>query len=201
MKVILRLLILFFLYHGNSFGQKNYGLGLSIGGAKGNYPVDQNANPTVDYNRAISFIGVTNFLKKDLIQLGFGSIGLCTPVTLGFTFGEETVRDHLYYDAHSIIQLQFGALSSEENYSKNGGYLGAGFGIARGVWSAANPGSSALPNRLLNSWGPIFEAGLRERYGRADYYSEVRFFFRPVSIPKPEKSHNIFGGSLIVYLK
>lgn len=190
----------FFLIFPTAQAQKNFALGLSFGRAKGP-EVESVYDPLTGWiskQWELYFLGMIMGYKKNVYEFESSSIGISVPLTLGFLPFSEDAKSRLYYDGHLLLQYQRGALSSKENYDQKGYYFGAGFGISHGTWTPVNV-ASGNQYYVLNSVGPIFEAGYRTRYGRAEYYTDARLFFKPIS--EPGKNHHLFGGTYLVYFK
>jgi hypothetical protein len=190
----------FFVVNSNQ-AQKKLGIGITFGRAKGP-EVESKYDPltgnTISKRWELNYLGTILSYKKNIYEFESSSLGINLPITIGFLPFSEAAKSKLYYDGHLLLQYQRGALSSKENYDLKGYYFGAGFGMYHGTWIPADVGFGN-PNHVLNSIGPIFEAGYRTRYGRAEYYTDLRLFFKPIS--NPGKNHHFVGGTILLYIK
>ncbi len=194
MKNKLTLLFAILLFAGQLFAQKNFGIGLVLGGSVGKMAqVEDSFGRKLDQNRQLSYFGVAANIRTNTMAVGSGGVGLSFPLTIGYGNGA------IYYDVASTVQYQLGALSHIDNIEKKGYFIGAGVGLVHGKWNPVVEGTSAVPAKTVTSITPMFEAGFRARVGRAEAYTETNLFYKINS--NPNEKHNIYRIRLIHYFK
>ena len=190
------IIVLFFAFTccESLFAQKSFAIGASVGTSEGkNANVSDSFGIPTNINRTLVYYGLNLAYRTNTKVFGNAGIGLNIPITIGYGNGG------IYFDGAAMAQYQMGALSNSDNSDKKGYYFGAGLGIVHATWVPVVTGTHQIKNITANSITPVFEVGSRFRVGRAEYYTDICFFYKLNSTP--EAKHKILGFKALYYIK